>query len=226
MSQQKRRLHPRGAAARGVVVDSDGAMLGPDCVLVRRSAGTCRCVLREEAAAIQNFLFGVQADDPDRLFGLSRGIAKALNEGEVALAQIYGLRIPVAKLASRELAQLAAAATFIKANFNPASRATTAAAGIMRTEAGRTQNRRVRAVPAAARRLGRETAAIATVSLLRHQSGRVRSGQIRRVCSCDLRTRSRSDTVRAMPQTRRRSKRRSEMHYRRRLYCPVSTRVP
>jgi len=32
-----RRLHPRGRESRGVAVDADGAMLGPDCVLVRRT---------------------------------------------------------------------------------------------------------------------------------------------------------------------------------------------
>ncbi len=35
--QQMRRLDARGPASRGVVVDADGAMLGPDCVLVNRA---------------------------------------------------------------------------------------------------------------------------------------------------------------------------------------------
>ena len=53
------------------------------------------------------------------MFVLSRGIAKALNDGELALAQIYGLRIPIAGLDSGQLRKLAAAAAWVKANFNP-----------------------------------------------------------------------------------------------------------
>jgi hypothetical protein len=66
-----------------------------------------------------DILLGTEGDDPGRLFGLSRGIAKALNEGELALVQIYGLRIPIARLDSRQLKPLAATAPFIKLNFNP-----------------------------------------------------------------------------------------------------------
>src|SRR5277367_2327404 len=95
-----RRLDARGPASRRAAVDAEGATLGPDCVLVRRTAAGYRCQRREDAAVIQKFLFGGEADEPDRLFALSRGIARALNEGEVALAQIYGLRIPIADLDS------------------------------------------------------------------------------------------------------------------------------
>jgi len=66
-----RRLDARGPASRGVVVDAEGAMLGPDCVLVRRAAAGYRCVRPEEAAAIQKMLFKAQADDPNRLFALA-----------------------------------------------------------------------------------------------------------------------------------------------------------
>jgi Restriction endonuclease fold toxin 5 len=114
-----RRLDARGPASRRAAVDAKGATLGPDCVLVRRTATGYRCLCREDAAAIQKFLFGGKGDEPDRLFALSRGIARALNEGEVALAQIYGLRIPIADLDSGQRKQLAAAAPFAKANFNP-----------------------------------------------------------------------------------------------------------
>jgi len=38
MPEIMRRLHPRGAACRGICVDADGAMLGPECVLVERTA--------------------------------------------------------------------------------------------------------------------------------------------------------------------------------------------
>jgi hypothetical protein len=115
-----RRLHARGPASRGVVVDADGAMLGPECVLVRKTGAGYRCLGREDAAAIQKLLLPEEEDaDPDRLHGLSRGIAEALSKGEVALAQIYGLRIPITGLDSRQIEQLAAAARFAKANFNP-----------------------------------------------------------------------------------------------------------
>jgi hypothetical protein len=113
-----RRLDPRGPTSRRLVVDTDGATLGPDCALVRRTAAGYRCVDRAEAAILQRFLFG-QDDAPDRLFILSRAIAKALSKDEVALAQIYGLRIPIAALDTGQLKQLAVAAPFIKANFNP-----------------------------------------------------------------------------------------------------------
>lgn len=114
-----RRLDARGPASRGVVVDAEGAMLGPDCVLVQRTAAGYRCLRQMEAAAIQEVLFGAEGDDPDRLFVLSRGIAKALSEGELALAQIYGLRIPIAGLDGGQLRKLTAVAPSIKANFNP-----------------------------------------------------------------------------------------------------------
>jgi len=51
--------------------------------------------------------------------GQCRRIAKALDGGETALAQIFGLRIPVADLDSGSLNRLVTAARFIKANFNP-----------------------------------------------------------------------------------------------------------
>jgi hypothetical protein len=114
-----RRLDVRGPASRGIVVDAKGAMLGPSCTLVQRTAAGYRCVRPAAAAAIQKAVFGAEDEDPDRLFILSRGIAKALNDGELALAQIYGLRIPIAGLDSGQLRKLSAAATWVKANFNP-----------------------------------------------------------------------------------------------------------
>jgi hypothetical protein len=118
MYEVMRRLHPRGAASTGITVDPDGAMLGPDCVLVRRTIEGYRCIGRGEAAALQAFLFadGMEAD---WLFGQCRRISKALDGGEIVLAQIFGLRIPINDLADASLKQLATAAPFIKANFNP-----------------------------------------------------------------------------------------------------------
>jgi hypothetical protein len=114
---EKRSLDARSPTSRRIVVDDNGATIGPDCVLVRRVADGYRCLHPREAAAIQQALFG-PAGDPDRLF-MSRGIARSLNAGNLALAQIYGLRIPVPDLDGAPLRRLAAAAPFIKANFNP-----------------------------------------------------------------------------------------------------------
>jgi hypothetical protein len=113
-----RRLHLRGSDSRGVVVDADGAMLGPACVLVRCTQSGFRCVAPGEAAAIEAAVLG-PGHDPGWLFEQSRRIAQALATGETALAQIYGLRIPVGDFDGAALRRLAAAARLIKANFNP-----------------------------------------------------------------------------------------------------------
>jgi hypothetical protein len=62
VDEKMRRLDSRGPASRGVVVDAEGAMLGPDCVLVRRTAAGYRCLHPAEAAAIQKAAFGSQVD--------------------------------------------------------------------------------------------------------------------------------------------------------------------
>ncbi len=53
MFDNLRRLSPRGPDNRGIAVDADGAMLGPDCVLVCRTAWGYRCIAPEQAAALQ-----------------------------------------------------------------------------------------------------------------------------------------------------------------------------
>jgi hypothetical protein len=116
--ENMRRLDMRGPASRRVVVDAEGAMLGPDCVLVRRTAAGYRPLRREDAAAIESIL-AEKERDPDWLFRLSCGIAEALNNGELALAQIYGLRIPISGLDNRQIELPAVAARIAKANFNP-----------------------------------------------------------------------------------------------------------
>lgn len=118
MYEVMRRLHPRGTASTGMTVDPDGAMLGPDCILVRRTAEGYRCVSRGEAGALQEFLFG-DGMESGWLFGQCHRIAKALDGQEIALAQIFGLRIPLDGLDRERLRRLALAAPFIKANFNP-----------------------------------------------------------------------------------------------------------
>src|ERR1700761_7001193 len=91
---------PRGAANRGICVDAEGAMLGPDCVLVRRTSRGFRSIKREHAAALQKCAL---AEGPDRylLFRQSQRITEALDKGDLALAQIYGLHIPVIDLDDR-----------------------------------------------------------------------------------------------------------------------------
>jgi hypothetical protein len=109
-----RRLYPRGGAGRGIRVDAEGAMLGPECVLVARSSSGYRVIGRDDAAGIQQCAFGVNRDR-DWLFRQCQHIADALNKGEIALAQIYGLHIPINELDDRRLIWLA----LIKAGYNP-----------------------------------------------------------------------------------------------------------
>lgn len=117
MLQNMRRLHPRGAANRGICVDRDGAMLGPDCVLVGRTQHGFRPLERESASTIQKWILGA-TPDMDWLFHQCRRIADALNKGEITLAQIHGLYIPVEKLDHRTLDRLALM-NVGKAGFNP-----------------------------------------------------------------------------------------------------------
>jgi hypothetical protein len=112
------RLHPRGAANRGVAVDGDGAMLGPDCALVERASSGFHAVGREPMRGMQRIV-DLDKDDPDWLYRQSQRIADALDRGELALAQIYGLRVSVRNLDGGQLKQLAALAPLAKAGFNP-----------------------------------------------------------------------------------------------------------
>jgi hypothetical protein len=84
-----RRLHPRGHACRGIAVDRDGAMLGPDYLLVQRTPAGFRCLSPSKARAIQTAVFAT-AHDPDFLFEQTHRIAEALGRGELALARSTG----------------------------------------------------------------------------------------------------------------------------------------
>jgi hypothetical protein len=112
-----RQLYPRGAASRGICVDADGAMLGPDQVLVRRSSQGYRGIARDDAAVLQKCLLDADRDR-DWLFQQCRRIAEALDKGEIALAQIYGLYIPISELDDRQLKRLAYS-PFAKVGFDP-----------------------------------------------------------------------------------------------------------
>jgi hypothetical protein len=79
------RLHPRGEANRRICVDAEGAILGPTCVLVRRTAHGFRSLGRDEASTIQKCLID---EDRDRnwLFAQCQRIAHALDKGELGRA--------------------------------------------------------------------------------------------------------------------------------------------
>ncbi len=117
MLDNMRRLHPRGAANRGICVDADGAMLGPDCVLVGRTPRGFRAIERDAAASLQKCPLGIH-DDPNWLFDRCQHIADLLDKGELALAQIYGLHIPIRDLDDRQLRRIAHVG-LTKAGFNP-----------------------------------------------------------------------------------------------------------
>lgn len=113
-----RRLYPRGAANRGVCVDANGAMLGPNWLFVERTAAGYRTAPRIASRDVQKVLL-IDQQKPDWLYEQGRRIADALNRGEIALAQIYGLRIPIGDIDQRQLKRLATAADLRKAGFNP-----------------------------------------------------------------------------------------------------------
>jgi hypothetical protein len=118
MFDNMRRLHPCGPTNRGIAVDGHGAILGPASVLVRRTASGHLPIAREAAEIVQGLLLR-DHQDPDWLFRQCGRIARALDDGEVALAQIYGLRIPIDELDDRGLAQLGRITAFARAGFNP-----------------------------------------------------------------------------------------------------------
>jgi len=72
---------------------------------------------RSDAAMLQKCVLDGSRDE-DWLFRQSRRIADALNMGGIALAQIYGLYIPIGELDDGRLRRLATAG-FAKADFNP-----------------------------------------------------------------------------------------------------------
>ena len=126
-----RRLHARSSSSRGVSVDVEGATLGPDCILVRRTPQGYRCVSQNEAAALQALVID-REDDPNWLFRQCHRIVKALTDQNLALAQIYGLSIPIVGLNREQLQKLASIARFTKANFNSDHLAVTTVGGRQR----------------------------------------------------------------------------------------------
>src|SRR5665213_3457023 len=113
-----RRLRPRGPLSRGLSVDADGAMLGPDCALVRRTSQGYCSVSRNEANVLQALVCR-GALDSDRLYRTCGRIAEALENDQLALAQIYGLHLPIDELGARQLRSLAKFAQVNKVGYNP-----------------------------------------------------------------------------------------------------------
>lgn len=118
MIQTMQRLYPRGATNRGVCVDVGGAMLGPDWPLVDRTTAGYRVAPRMAVEDVQKVLL-IDRREPDWLYKQGWRIADALSRDEIALAQIYGLRIPIGDIDHRQLKRLTALAELRKAGFNP-----------------------------------------------------------------------------------------------------------
>ncbi len=93
-------------------------MLGAVCVLVKRTARGFCAVSRVEAAAIQRAAYA-SPRRPDWLFDQCCRISEALNDNQIALAQIYGVHAAPDDLDDHQVAKLADAEVFFKANFNP-----------------------------------------------------------------------------------------------------------
>ena len=112
-----RRLHERSTRARGLVVDTEGVMLGPDWVLARRTPAGYRCAGAEEIDLLRRLAFG---DDLrlQRLPIVLASIATALERGDLVKAQLLGLALPIDELTDHQLQRLHHASDLIK-DFNP-----------------------------------------------------------------------------------------------------------
>lgn len=114
-----RRLHRRGPAARGLVVDADGVMLGPDCPLIERTRAGYRAIDPAALSRLQRFVFDGSAD-PEPLHRALLGIARTLDAGDLPRAQLRALQIPVPPLEDGHLARLAIVARRVRKDYDPA----------------------------------------------------------------------------------------------------------
>jgi hypothetical protein len=112
-----RRLHERGPRSRGLSVDTDGVALGPDCVLVRRTASGYQRAAVGEIADLTRAIFGGDARLDRTPIVLTR-ITEALAAGDLVKAQLLGLEIPISDLDDRQLARLRFAGDLVK-DFDP-----------------------------------------------------------------------------------------------------------
>jgi hypothetical protein len=113
MFAEMRRLHERGPGCRGLVVDSDGVMLGADCVLVRRTVRGFEAADSEQLAGLTKTVF---ADDARlrRLPQVLAGVVSALEEGDLVKAQLLGLALRLGKLDEAQLRRLSRAGGLAK----------------------------------------------------------------------------------------------------------------
>lgn len=86
--------HPRGRDSCGLTVDCDGSTIGPDHALVLRTPAGFRPIAPPVARALQAAVL-IPGYPADWLYEQCQRIADALSRGELALAQIYGLQIPI-----------------------------------------------------------------------------------------------------------------------------------
>lgn len=91
---EMRRLHDRGPSARGLVVDTSGVMLGPDCVLVEPTNGNYRRINSDELDRLLKTTFGHNHGLGRFSIVLDR-ITEALAAGDLVKAQLLGLEIPL-----------------------------------------------------------------------------------------------------------------------------------
>jgi len=115
---EMRRLYDRDPSARGLVVDAEGVMLGPNYVLVARTNGSYR---RLNAAALDRLLKVTFGNDHTlrRFSHVLDRITDALAVGDVVKAQLLGLEIPLRALDDEQLIRLQTASSLIKAGFDP-----------------------------------------------------------------------------------------------------------
>lgn len=112
-----RRLHNRGPRSRGLAVDAEGVMLGPNCVLVRRTPAGYRCAGPDELV----YLTRTVLHDDTRLSRLPivlANITKALAAGDLVKAQLLGLEIPIGELDDGQLQRLGSISDLVK-DFDP-----------------------------------------------------------------------------------------------------------
>lgn len=115
---ERRRLHDRWPAAAGLIVDDDGASLGPRYPLVERRDGGCAVINSDEAGLLLRTVFDYY-DDPAPFVGLCRSIATALDAGNLPRAQLLGLQMPMGGLGPHHLRRLDLLAAMAKAGYDP-----------------------------------------------------------------------------------------------------------
>jgi len=85
VAEDGRKLHKRGPAARGPVVDWEGVAFGPSCSLVEYVRGSYRVIEPPAAALLLRAVFDYE-EDPRWFVALCHSIAKALCDGNLLRA--------------------------------------------------------------------------------------------------------------------------------------------